>query len=579
MMGVYTRPYLGLLLLVPLARGDWVNRTAVTVSTIERATVYDVKIEDGRTRRVLVIPTHPSEHAAAQELLHRSCQMWIPTHSIVKTVNAYSCVFNSTLIGSLVDDFVGAHSALLKGAHSIHRCQKRTTQYANQPQRVYVTALNTHIAPDVWHADGCDRETRPGQAYFTVLHYPHAREWEEEWGGHVEFAPGECDGYYDGNTETKAPAVLRLHPSPHRAVVFSGPLVHRATRPSKEAAGRVEGAPPTWLEEHGGSTPAAQDVAWRYSLVRQLECAIQPGIAADGTPLEADAETAGWLSSWGGGAGIGVALLLCLCAMGMCALTKAASARDGRTAPASTGGSISRKEEAVDCGDILCSRCCRGCALFALWACACPVFVARCMWQAVLPDMRWEPLAGLAAIVGGVGLEPGDDWPFECAKLHCPAQSLSCLLDGDCRQLVLRLATTDPCPGGHAATRDAVCGTECSSAARAFLACLGSDGRRCVYASGGKPAVVRRKALSEAEMATLAALSRDAAARHGSTHRAFGVADGTTGHNVTFLQPLIYEHAALLQRLRGLVHGAALEAEWELDDVSGLSLRCAEHLA
>ena len=192
------------------------------------------------------------------------------------------------------------------------------------------------------------------------------------------------------------------------------------------------------------------------------------------------------------------AALLCLCAMVVCACasTSACDGRTGATKPR-------RKDDAVDCGDVLCSRGCGGCALIALWLWTCPVFVARCMWQAVLPDLRWEPLTGLVALDGGLGLEAGDDWPFECAKLHCPAQSLSCLLDGDCRRLVYRLATTDPCPGGHAATLNAVCGTSCSSAAGAFAACLGADGKRCIYARGGKPAVVRREALSEAEMASL----------------------------------------------------------------------------
>ena len=547
-----------LLLLLPLSRSDWINRTAVVVSSIGGADVYDVRVEDGRLRRVLVIPTEPAEHASAQELLRSSCPTWIPTVSTTDKVNAYSCVFNATLIDSLVDDFVRTHSALLKEAHAIHRCQKRKTRFANQPQRVYVTALNTQTAPDVWHSDGCDRDTRAGQAYFTVLHYPHSAEWQEEWGGHLEFAPGECDGFYDGNANTKAPPILRLRPSPHRAVVFSGPLVHRATRPSGAAAGLVEGAPPTWIEEHGSTS--AQD-AWRYSFVRQLECAIVPDTAADGTPLgEKDGEEA----ATGGGATLTSVLRICA-ALGVCGLVLGTSLCAFAAVPTAHR-----------------PRFCRGCALLALCAFACPVALSRCIWQLVLPDLRWQPLAGLVTLASGVDIEPGDDWPFECAKLHCPAQSFSCLFDSDCRRVVLHMALSDPCPRGrHEAARREVCGTECSSAAMALLDCLEAEGRRCVYASGGQPAVVRRRELSEGERATLANLARSAAEEHGSTHHtAFGVAYGQTAHNVTFLQPLIYEHGALLDKLRSLVRDAALEESgWEIDDVEGLSLRCAAHLA
>ena len=168
---------------------------------------------------------------------------------------------------------------------------------------------------------------------------------------------------------------------------------------------------------------------------------------------------------------------------------------------------------------------------------------------------------------------------FHCVKLHCPGASLACLFDYDCRRLVRALALNDPCPGGRAATMRTVCGDECSVAARALLACLDGDGAGCVYATGGLPAVHRRAALSEAELATLMRISAAAEAVHGKTYRTFGAADGTTGHEVTWLTPDIYAEAALLRRLRQLAIGAAAEGGWELDEPDALRLRCAEHLS
>ena len=589
---------LALLINLTVACGDWVDTNAVQVSSLDGAEVYDVKVDGGRFRRVIVIPTPPSEHSAAQDLLHSSCAMWHPTHSVSEKnhINSYSCVFNTTLADRLVNDFVGSHAALLRQAHGIQRCQKRTTQSADQPLRIYVTASHSAMPPDTWHADGCDRDTKTGQAYFTVLHYPHSRDWIDSWGGHLEFAPQECDGPLDGVTSSTTPPVLRLKPSPHRAIVFTGPLLHRATQPTEEAAEHVEQAPSTWIAEHGAI--AAQQAGWRYSFVRQLECAIVPGVAADGTPLDADeAEGATRKSSSSPHWGSHVVLLSALgslCMLGVCALVlnggkqdvrkkdghaKDRRMKDAREAATSVNSTcVPSRPEAIDVMDIVSSRCCRGCGLLLMCMCVWPALVARCVWAA-LPDLRWKPICGAVAGLASVELGSGDDWPFECVKLHCPTQSLGCLFDDDCRQLVRQMTVTDACPGGHQAIREAVCGEDCSATALHLLECLHAEGAVCVYASGGLPVVVRRGALSEEEMATLVTISQTANASHGSLHRTFGADDGTTGHNVTFLTPHIYEHRGLLRRLRSFLYAANAEGGWAIDDIDELSLRCAEYLS
>ena len=119
-----------------------------------------------------------------------------------------------------------------------------------------------------------------------------------------------------------------------------------------------------------------------------------------------------------------------------------------------------------------------------------------------------------------------------------------------------------------------MCGSDCSQAATAFLECLGAEGRSCTYASGGLPAIVRHGALDGEEMRALAALTATSARRQDvSSPRTFGAADGTTGHNVTWLTPLIYKHSELLQKLRALVSAAAAEGGWQLDEAETLNLR------
>lgn len=239
---------------------------------------------------------------------------------------------------------------------------------------------------------------------------------------------------------------------------------------------------------------------------------------------------------------------------------------------------------AVDLADLCCGRCSRGCAVLTALALlaghASPALAARCAWS-VLPDLRWAPLRGVVTLLSldadgrGLALEQGDDWSFECAKLRCPAESLGCLFDAECRALVLALSLTESC--SREPTLDALCGSDCGARSRALMACLAGDGAPCVYASGGAPVVVVRAALGEEDLGAIGALAE--AAEGGRTHRTFGSADGTTGHDVTWLTPAIYAEPALLGTLHSLAAEAARSAGWRMQALRDLTLRCAEVLA
>ena len=270
---------------------------------------------------------------------------------------------------------------------------------------------------------------------------------------------------------------------------------------------------------------------------------------------------------------------------------------------------------AVDLADCVRSRCCRrscACAVLALLLNAlAPTLVAHLAWS-VLPDFRWEPLQGLVYLATwdaelGVRIQVGSDWAFVCAKAHCPSESFACLFDGGCRRLVRELTVTESC--SRERTRARVCGARCSRAASALLGCLDGGGAPCVYERKGEPVVVREAALSEAELTRLEALAAAQEARHGAVHRAFGALDGTNGHDVTWLTPLIYsELPSLLARLKvntakpltppslcslpllvasahclwsapqAIAVDASVEAMWDVHQPASLQLRCAERL-
>ena len=133
--------------------------------------------------------------------------------------------------------------------------------------RQWLTALHDRMPKDRWHPDGCAFDPRPqGSDMITVLSYPHT-EWREEWGGQLEFSAQTC---LDGRVKQWDPeTVLRVTPKPDLLVMFSGPVLHRATSPSSKAP-RSRG--PRALQDHEDNTARKEAAAWRYSQVMQLTC-------------------------------------------------------------------------------------------------------------------------------------------------------------------------------------------------------------------------------------------------------------------------------------------------------------------
>ena len=85
-------------------------------------------------------------------------------------------------------------------------------------------ALHSEMSEDVWHSDGCERPRgQTGPDFFSVLSYPPADglhgDWQEAWGGHIEFAARMCDanavGARRAATEASSEkAVMRLTRAP-----------------------------------------------------------------------------------------------------------------------------------------------------------------------------------------------------------------------------------------------------------------------------------------------------------------------------------------------------------------------------
>ena len=225
-----------------LLSGDYVNTSVVRVlKSINGAEeVFDVPVAPNKFRRVITIQTPRSEHRTVQELLLSHCPQWYPLKAGQDMhENAFSCNFNASHADVLVDTFMQEHASVLRAGHNVESCRPRTV-IPPQPPRVYVTALSTEMAPDAWcaarmqlptsdasttpcrvpcaltslvvyaaatrvcclstahalprrhrHADGCDFDLRSGEAFLTVLHYPHER-WDAAWGGHLEFAAQVC---------------------------------------------------------------------------------------------------------------------------------------------------------------------------------------------------------------------------------------------------------------------------------------------------------------------------------------------------------------------------------------------------
>jgi len=173
--------------------------------------------------------------------------------------------------------FMEQYSDLLEEGLNITSCQNRDDMGIAAPGRIFTTVLNNEMPTDVWHPDGCVYMPRPrDHEFFTVLTYPMPH-WDGDasFGGHVEFAAQECGGPAEGDRSSTTAAVLRIVPKFDQVVVFSGPLLHRA---SHSAAASKSGlryrAPPTlplWLSQRYSA-----DAAWRYSAVIQAICQNTP---------------------------------------------------------------------------------------------------------------------------------------------------------------------------------------------------------------------------------------------------------------------------------------------------------------
>ena len=249
------------------------------------------------------------------------------------------------------------------------------------------------------------------------------------------------------------------------------------------------------------------------------------------------------------------------------------------------------RAHAVDVIDVLRSPCCRACvtllcALVALVIVA-PLAVAQFAWR-LLPNFeKSEVLPGVLFLATGVVYQPGDDWAFECMKQRCPTESLFCLFDRDCRELVTALYVGVDGTGRGLCSRDlareAACGTTCSRTATSFLSCLEGDaGRQCGFATDEQPVVVHRGAMDDAFLSLIDELAREQAHTPGNhIHRSFGSdAEGnsTTGHMVTWLTPSIHQHNDLVDRLRELARKSASDAQWNVQAFESLTMRCAEVL-
>lgn len=288
---------------VSLTDGLWADRSVREVDSGADHRVFEVPVANGtRSHRVVVFHVEDQTHDEARAKLTRGCEHWWPIKAIpemdIDEANAFSCPFSMEGADALLERFVARHGALLQRTLNISDCRNREDMDEGQPPRVFVTALSSSMPADTWHSDGCRGMERPTfHEFFTVLLYPE-KQWDKAWGGHVEFAGEECGERSDGDRDAQAPALLRISPRPDRAVIFSGPLVHRATRPIGTYGPPIDAPPPTLWDQNillgmhvqydgvrgpltSGVTPdwqanAAARSSWRTSLVMQVVCQTRP---------------------------------------------------------------------------------------------------------------------------------------------------------------------------------------------------------------------------------------------------------------------------------------------------------------
>ena len=196
--------------------GIWVDPAADIVERqLDGARIFRVR---GR-HTVAVFATARDWHESMQH--HRAgCREWDPINPFAgdeaKPPNAFSCLYRHSRATAILSDFNARFASGMAEAFNVtDACQERALRegtwnsYLSGETRSWMLALHSGMTHDTFHADGCERNLRPsGLDFFTVLSYPPAsgvEGWDEEWGGHVEFAPRACgqDGVGRARTTTE----------------------------------------------------------------------------------------------------------------------------------------------------------------------------------------------------------------------------------------------------------------------------------------------------------------------------------------------------------------------------------------
>lgn len=276
----------------PRFEGLWAAPSVRVSSGPAGSQIFDVH---GR-HRVAVMPIPPGLHDAAHKELERCATGWrdIYSHAGDTAVSAYVCYWSSNAADAVLQEL--SNSSEVTGVMRLaFNVSGPCSTMRNWPfalhgfRRSWITALHASMPADVHHSDGCDSlSRRAGHDFFTVISWPNAG-WQAEWGGELEFAAQECGDPADSNREISArtPPVLTVSPAPDRLVIFTGPLVHRSTKPSRNAP---RAKPPGTLGAEYPILPT--DERWRFSTVQQVTCPT----ARDPGPYEEDVKRRRWLA-------------------------------------------------------------------------------------------------------------------------------------------------------------------------------------------------------------------------------------------------------------------------------------------
>jgi hypothetical protein len=147
----------------------WKAPHVVELPPIDGSRVFDVY-----NGRVVVIPMSRSWHARARTLLDAKCPLgWKPLTSFREAGEAPKCLLcqfvsrRGEAERATLDEFVLTHSHVLEQSLNITSCKYLKHEFA-EPLRTFVTAGNSEMLDDLFHADGCRDWPRPkGSNFFT----------------------------------------------------------------------------------------------------------------------------------------------------------------------------------------------------------------------------------------------------------------------------------------------------------------------------------------------------------------------------------------------------------------------------